>query len=138
MALTPYQKHVKKEMKGGKSMKQAAKSWRAKKKGRNTRSRSSSTTSSRSRNTMMNTNKIYGLIRKAALLAPAIGTALDPHYDTPEKKIRHGLRKYSGYNYATGEFRWEWLAEGWLPYLGAKLGTEVVPRVGNMIKGLLG
>lgn len=137
MALTAYQKHVKREMKKGKSMKQAAKSWRKKKSTKSRTRNSSSTTSGRSRSGM-NTNKIYGLIRKAALLAPAAGVALDPKYDSAEKKIKHAMRKYTGFLWDTGEFRWEWLAEGWMPYLGAKIGTEVIPRVGHMIKNLLG
>ncbi|GAG56875.1 unnamed protein product [marine sediment metagenome] len=98
-------------------------------------SRSSSTTR-RSKTTMgkFNTQKLYKLIRLAALVAPAAYHAVRP--GTPEYKARNIIMRYTGFDLNDGQFRGQYLLEGYGPLLGATLATYGLPKLAGFLKGL--
>lgn len=133
-----YNKHVGREMRAGKTMKQAAASWKRKgskpKSGGTSRKpaeSSSKTGGRRLGKSTFNTNKIFGLITKAALIAPAASVAMDASL-TPHQKVRRGIAWYTGFNIDTGAFKWEDLLKGWAPYVGTKLARKVVAIIGGI------
>lgn len=144
--LSAYNRHVKKQRLAGKSMKQAAASWDKKKqKPKASAAKASSSTRSKSkakstggRSTVskngFNTAKIFKYVRLAALAAPAAGVALGP--GTPEDKIKKGLLMYTGYDMVNQRMRWDYLAQGWLPFLGASLVTYGIPKATAMMRKL--
>lgn len=84
---------------------------------------------------VFNTNKIFGLIRKAALVAPAASFALED--SDPMTKITNILRVYTGYDIQQKNFNFARLMNGWGPYIGAKVATEVIPALTKMVKGII-
>ena len=108
--LSAYNKHVQREMKAGKSMKQAAASW-SKKSGapKSKASKSNKSSKSKGGNTTVtkngfNTQKIFKYFRYGALVAPAAAIAM--RSDSNENKIRSGIKAYFGYDMRTGAFPW--------------------------------
>lgn len=136
MALTPYQKHVQSEMKKGKSMKQAASSWKSKKKGNSSKRKTNSSNNKGGKKSVskggFNTQKIFKYVRLAALAAPAAGIALTTA--TPEAKLKEGLKIYTGYDIDNKTFRFDKLAQGWLPFLGASVATYGIPKLTAMLR----
>jgi len=104
---------------------------------RTSRVRRSSTKSGRStRRGTFNTQKILGLIPKAALLAPMAMTALDkskPLY----QKISDFTANYSGVQMATGQFRWDAVSKSLAPYAMAKVLQTGIPKLTSLISGLI-
>lgn len=140
--LTPYNRHVQKQMKAGKSMKQAAASW-SKKSGKpktaaKTKSRSNPIPRSKpiggNRRMGFNTQKIMKYVRLVALGAPVIAQAV--RADTMENKVMHVLEAYTGVNVKTGGFRADKLLAGWTPYLASVLATYGIPKIAGIIRGL--
>ena len=143
-ALSPYNRHVQREMKAGRSMKQAAASWKSGRK--TTRARPSKTgyvrrtvrrakpksTGGRKRMGGFNSQKIMKYVRLAALGAPAIGVAMKPISN--EEKIAQAIQMYTGVR--DGVFRWDKLAAGWTPYLASILVTQGIPKISGIIRGL--
>lgn len=82
-----------------------------------------------------NTNKLFGLVRKAALVAPAIAIAVGPA--TPENKLKLGIRQYTGFDINTGTWSWENLMKGLGPYAGAVVATYGIQKLGSLIRGIL-
>lgn len=81
-----------------------------------------------------NMSKIYGLVRKLSLAAPAIGIIIDPSL-TPWQKMDKGTRIYSGYSFSQKKWKWEWLMEGWMPYIGTSVMTRlIIPGINKMIR----
>lgn len=152
--LSGYQLHMKRALKGkmkGKTkaqrkaiFKAAARSW--KKKGKSTRTRSSSRKTSKSASksspsrrsrmrSWLNFNRIKSWVQKIALIAPAVGTALEPV--PPIEKINRGLQRYTGFRFDGGvTWRWDKLIEGWGPYIAAVTVTEGISLLKRIIKGL--
>jgi hypothetical protein len=151
--LSAYNRHVQKEMKAGKSMKQAAASWR----GSNTAPRKTLAQRARALRTRrtnsprkpssnkggrsnvskkggFNTQKIFKYVRWAALGAPAARIAT-LQTSTPDK-LRRGIEAYTGYNIENGQFNLGKLAEGWGPYLTASVTTYGIPKLISIIRGL--
>lgn len=139
-----YNKHIGREMRAGKTMKQAAASWKrkgSKPKSKSAgKSRSTSRSSSKSggrrlgKNTF-NTQKIFSLLRKGALIAPAAAVAMDPSLSA-EEKVRVGVQKYTGVDMRTGQFHLNSLKEGWYPYLATTAVTTVAQKLGSFIRGI--
>lgn len=158
--LSAYNLHMKRELKGklsGKTkaqrkaiFKAAARKWKSKGK-RKPASRSkpksggskrkpvkssSKTGGRRMGKNSFSTQKIFALVRKGALAAPAIGVALDPSL-TPQEKARVGFQKYTGVDMRTGKFHFNSLREGYEPYFWTSLATHGIPKVISFVKGLL-
>ena len=144
--LSPYNRHVQREMKAGRSMKQAAASWKS---GRRSSTKTVKRSTSRRISTRrtakkgkvrkvgksgFNSQKIMKYVRLAALGAPAAAIAMGT--GTPEQKIRSGIVRYTGFNMDTGEFSFASLAKGWTPFLAATLVTHGIPKVAGIIRGL--
>ena len=132
-----YNKHIGREMQAGRTMKQAAASW--KKKGSKSKSRASPKKRSNptgGTRTMakggFNMNKIYGAIRKVAIFIPAADIAMQP-WSTADK-ITIGTRWYFGWDRTTHQFVWSELLKGWGPAIGAQVVTRVIPLVNRILR----
>lgn len=77
----------------------------------------------------------FKLIRLGALAAPGIGVALRTDL-SPQAKIDGAFRMYTGYEMSTGRWKFEWLASGWLPYIGACLATYGIPKLTSILRRL--
>ena len=80
------------------------------------------------------TQTLFKLVRLGALVAPAVG-----HFATPQPmkdKIRYTVMSYTGYDTQDKVMRWEWLASGWAPYLGAVLATYGIPKIAGILRML--
>jgi len=77
----------------------------------------------------------FKLIRLAALLAPGISAAVNESYDT-RTKVRVAMRRYTGYDpqHHGGTFKFEWLAEGYTPFIAASAVTYLVPKITGLIR----
>lgn len=135
-----YNKHIGREMRAGKTMKQAAASW--KKKGSKPKSGGSSRSSSTTRrsNTTakrggFNTQKLFKGIRMVALIAPLAKVALGT--GTGEQKLNTGIAIMTGYDLNTGDFQMHRLAKGWGPYVVATVMTTIVPKITSFIRGIV-
>lgn len=136
-----YNKHVGREMRAGKTMKQAAASW--KKKGSKPKSQASPKKGSKptggtrrmGKNTF-NTQKIFSLMTKAALLGPAFIIATGSGDMT--HKMKEGIHSYTGLNFATRGFDFEYALNTYKPYIFMKIIGAVVPKIGGFIKSLVG
>ncbi|GAI26122.1 unnamed protein product [marine sediment metagenome] len=82
------------------------------------------------------TQKIFALMRKGALAAPAIATALDPSL-APAEKLRVGIQKYTGVDMRTGQFHFNSLRQGYEPYFWTSLVTYGIPKAISFVKGLM-
>lgn len=140
MALTAYQKHVKAEIKKGKSMKQAAASWNSGKK-RSSPKKSSSKTRSKSKpsggksmgkRNGFNTQKIFKYVRLGALAMPAATTLMT--YGLNENGLKSVIHNYTGFR--DGQFDASKLMIGWGPYLASIVTTYGIPKVASILRGL--
>jgi len=156
MALTAYQAHMKRELKGKMKnktksqrkaiFKAAARSWKSKSKSSKGRSGSSNKTRSTKRSTGskkkggtrrvgkggFSTTKIFKLLRMGALAMPAATIAMSTN--TPEMKLRMGMTQYTGFDPNTGKFDFGNLLMGWGPFLGATLATVGIPKLTKIIR----
>jgi len=89
----------------------------------------------RRRRSGFNYQSIFKLIKIGALVGPAIGEALR-WKDQPEEILPQGLRLYTGYYYPRGEFRVEWLMQGWTPFIVASIMGAIVPKITGLIRRL--
>ena len=80
--------------------------------------------------------KIFGAIRKAALLAPAAGIWMgggEGNYD----KMARTLEGYTGFNIVTQKFNLQSMKNTYYPYLGATVATVGLPKVAGLIRGMI-
>ena len=146
-ALSPYNRHVQREMKAGRSMKQAAASWKSGSKRKSTRRISvprrvsrpraaarPRSTGGRKKMAGFNTQKIFKYLRLAALLGPAAGCAVRPVSN--EEKIRDILVRYTGYDMRNNTFNGGALVQGWGPYVASVAVTYGIPKLAGIIRGL--
>lgn len=82
-----------------------------------------------------NTQKIYGLVRKAALLGPAVAIAVTPGASM-ESKIEGILAAYTGFKMSDGTFNFSRLMKGYGPVLGATVATYGIPKLAGIIRGI--
>ena len=166
MALTAYQKHMKKELSGGKMkgktaaqrkaiFKAAAKSYKAPKAPRKTlaqRARSVRThrtnkprsTVSRGVARKSGGRKIMSKggfnsqkIMKYVRLAALVGPGAQAVMQYGAKDgAVHALLRYTGFDMRTGQFNGSALASGWGPYLASVAVTYGIPKLAGMIRGL--
>jgi len=143
-ALSPYNRHVQREMKAGKSMKQAAASWsksagkpKAASRIRSVAKRSSSKPkggkSRMGKKNGFNTQKIFKYVRMGALALPA-ATTLMSDMSVPNK-INTLKADYFGID-SLGNFSLQRLAKGWLPFAVATGVTYGVPKLASIIRRL--
>ena len=154
--LSAYNLYMRKALKGkmtGKTkaqrkaiFKAAARGWNKGKPRSTSRSKPRTGGSSRSRSTTrrsnttmgkrggFNTQKIYKLIRMAAIALPAAAIVMGP--GTGEQKLKTGVLQYFGYDMNSGTFRWEDLAKGWTPAVAAIAVTYGIPKLAGLIRGL--
>lgn len=142
--LSAYNLHMKREMKRGRTFKQAVASWRGFKrkprvmpKGKTVRKLRS--VSKRSKKTMakrsfLSTATLMKFARLAALGGPAAMVAMGPG-DAPTK-IKEGLRIYTGVDMNTGAWSLGNLAQGWLPFVGTSLVTHGISKLIGIIRRL--
>jgi len=83
-----------------------------------------------------NMSKIYGLVRKSALFAPAAIRIAQKGF-TEDAGI-HIVKDYLGIDMRTGLFLLGNLRRGWEPFVYANVITRVIPKIGSFIKGLIG
>ena len=140
-ALSPYNRHVQREMKAGRSMKQAADSWskssgkpKAASKSRSKpKARATGGKSRMGKRNGFNTQKIFKYLRMGALAMPAAQTIIGP--GTPAQKLVVLKRDYMGVG-TDGVWRPEYMAKGWMPFIGTSLVTYGIPKVMALIRGL--
>ena len=80
-----------------------------------------------------NTQKIFKLVRMAALVMPAAGIAMSG--DSTANKISNIKRDYFGIE-PDGRVNLGALAKGWGPYLMAIGVTYGIPKLAGIIRGL--
>ena len=143
-ALSPYNRHVQREMKAGKSMKQAAASWsksagkpKAASRIRSVAKRSSSKpkggTSRMGKKNGFNTQKIFKYVRIGALALPAVTTLTSGQQ--PATMANQLKKDYFGVD-ANGQFNIQYLAKGWMPFIAASAITYGIPKAMGMLRGL--
>ncbi|GAH83649.1 unnamed protein product [marine sediment metagenome] len=77
--------------------------------------------------------KIYSWLRMGALAAPALIVATTPGL-TNRQKIERGFTKYTGWHFQKKKFVLAELMEGYMPLIGATIGTVVIPKIISMIR----
>lgn len=140
--LSAYNRHVQREMKAGKSMKQAAASWSkksgkpkaAKKASSKTRSSSKKTGGRTMAKGGFSTQKLFKVVRLAAIALPAATTLMSNN--TNSVKMAKLSKDYTGYDPRDGSWEFGRLAGGYAPYLGAILATYGIPKLAGLIRGL--
>lgn len=152
--LSAYNLYMRKALKGkmaGKTkaqrkaiFKAAARGWNKGKPRSTSRSKPKSASSRRSSSTprrvnrmgtnTFNTQKLFSLLRKASLIAPAAGVVMSSA--SPQTKVVQGIELYTGYNIETGMFHFEALKRGWTPYVVTSLVTHGIPKLIGLMKGL--
>lgn len=135
-----YNNHIGREMRAGKTMKQAAASWKkggkkSSPKRKTGKSNPKGETRTMTKNSF-NMNKIYSLANKVAFFAPYASIALNPHI-TVQAKVNEGVYYLTGFDMDSGTWSFEGVKKGWTPYFVTKIITAVVPRLTSFIKGLL-
>ena len=80
------------------------------------------------------TRTAFKLVRLGALAMPAVGTFMS--LGTGREGMRHVGRKYTGYDYVDGSFKFDRLLQGWGPYIGACLATYGIPKIVSIIRRL--
>jgi len=75
-------------------------------------------------------------IRIGALVAPGIGQVIRWKDAGAEAIIDQVVRVYTGYDMMSAQWRWEWLAEGYTPYLASVLATIGIPKLTAILRRL--
>lgn len=142
-SLSAYNLHMQREMKKGRTFKQAVASWKGK--SSNPRRRAGTVRRTvrrrprtmakkrRSRRGFLNTSTLMKFIRIGALVAPAAAIAMDASL-SPQRKLNQGLAAYTGYNPGTRQFSFMNLAQGWLPFVATSLVTKGISKLMGIIR----
>jgi len=88
----------------------------------------------RKRSSFLNTSTIMKLVRIAALAAPAASVALSG--GDAQTKLTRGIHYYTGFNLASGQWDWQTLTKGWLPYVATAAITYGIQKLSGMIRRL--
>lgn len=138
--LSAYNKYIGREMRAGKTMKQAAASWKRKgskkssPKKKTGKSNPKGGTRTMAKNSF-NMNKIYSLANKVAFVAPYASIAMSAH--TPQHKVELGVYYLSGWRMWDSTWSFEGIKKGWTGYVATKIITALVPKITSFFKGLL-
>ena len=146
--LSAYNKHMSREMKKGRSFKQAVSSWKGGRKSsskprkRSTKAGSKKKPKSRAKQKVrkvgrngFNQQKLFKLARMAALLGPHAGVWMSAQ--PVEQKVQGSIKLLSGYDIQSGTFSFEDLGKGYIPLLATTAVTKVIPKISGLIGGLL-
>ena len=79
-------------------------------------------------------SQVFKWLRVGALVAPAINDVL--RGQTTQQKAVFVIESYSGYNIDKGQWKWEWMARGWTPFLLTSLATYGIPKLMGIIRRL--
>ena len=71
-------------------------------------------------------------LRVGSFVAPAASRVMAG--TAPKETVERIFQDYSGYNVNDGEFRLEYLARGWVPYIMTCLTTYGVPKLVSSIR----
>ena len=82
------------------------------------------------------TQQVFKWIRVGALVAPGVGQAIRWKDSGGEIMASQVVRVYTGYDWVSGQWKWEWLTEGWMPYLGSILATKGIQKLSGIIRRL--
>ena len=147
-ALSPYNRHVQREMKAGRSMKQAAASWKgggrkASPKRRSVRRTVSRRVTRRAPKKVgkkvgrggFSQQKLFKLARMAAMLGPHAAVWMSA--GTPQEKMSASVKFLSGFDMNTGQFDFQNLVQGYGPLLATGLITAVIPKINGLVRGLM-
>lgn len=140
--VSAYNRHVGREMRAGKTMKQAAASWKGKGSkrtvGRRTVSKPKRRTTTSKRRTRkvnkgFNMGKIKSLIRLVSSVVPTAVIVMDPNLDNVSKAKRW-VTWHTGWR--IDEQRWDpaQLLNGYGPRIGAEVGTRADTIVRKLIR----
>jgi len=147
-ALSPYNRHVQREMKAGRSMKQAAATWKgggrkAAPKRRSVRRTVARRVTRRAPKKVgkkvgrggFTQQKLFKLARMAAMLGPHAAVWMSAA--SPQEKASSSVRLLSGFDMNTGQFDFQNLVQGYGPLLATGLITAVIPKINGLVKGLM-
>ena len=147
-ALSPYNRHVQREMKAGRSMKQAAVSWKgggrkASPKRRSVRRTVARRVTRRAPKKVgkkvgrggFSQQKLFKLARMAAMLGPHAAVWMSA--GSPQEKATASVGLLSGFDMNTGQFDFQNLVRGYAPLLATGLVTAVIPKINGLVKGLM-
>lgn len=82
-----------------------------------------------------NTQSIFKFVRIGALVLPAAHQIMSHPGDT--KGALNGISQdYFGVDLNTGLFKWDRLARGWMPFIGAMVTTWGIPKIGSILRRL--
>lgn len=134
-----YNRHVAREMKKGKSMKAAARTWKGTTRRRVGKPKRRTTTTRRSKVKMgrrggFNQAKLFKLVRLGALGLPAAVTVMSTQSN--EQKMKQLSLDYFGVNPDDGSFKLSRLSKGWMPFVAANLVTYGIPKLNGLLRGL--
>ena len=150
-ALSPYNRHVQKHMKAGRTMKQAAASWKSGSRSKySTRSKVKRVLRGKRPATLRKAPKkvgrkvgkggftqqrLFKLARMAAMLGPHAAVWMSAA--SPQEKASESVRLLSGFDMNTGQFEFQNLVRGYGPLLATGLITAVIPKINGLVKGLM-
>ena len=80
----------------------------------------------------LNAQTIMSLVNKAALAAPAVFRLLEPR--DMKGKLQHILMDYTGFDIGSGNWDWQSLLRGWMPYISSKVITTAISKISGMIR----
>lgn len=80
------------------------------------------------------TAKLFKLVRLGALVAPGATAFMERGLTKGGAEL--AVSRYTGYDFASHQFRGDLLAQGWLPYLAAVGVTYGIPKLAGLIRKL--
>jgi len=81
------------------------------------------------------TRTAFKWIRIGALAAPAVRRVIQGAGD-PMGTANNIISDYTGYNMTEGVWRWEYLVNGWAPYVASVLTTVGIPKLVSILRRL--
>ena len=82
----------------------------------------------------LNVNTLMKIDRAVAFLAPRARAVMIP--TTPHGKLDAYVATVSGYNMANGNWSWDSLVKGWLPYLATSVVSKGIGKINGIIRRL--
>jgi len=84
------------------------------------------------------TQTAFKMIRIGALVAPGAAAAINAHKQGwgAEGMLDQVMQVYTGYSFVHQEWKAEYIAKGWIPYIMANLATHGIPKLVGLIRRL--
>ena len=83
---------------------------------------------------ILNWQRLKGLIQKGALVLPAVGKGIENWGNWEQVANSIGMI-YTGFNFKDGTFRWDRLVQGYGPFVASIVATEGVSLLKRVLKG---